>query len=548
MNCPFYHLSLDGLSQTCQKGRILVAESWNVTPHIETGAEISIRLAKSGYRVDYVFYGHLLPYVECFDNAGRSLKSRLIYGEKSPQSKVEHLLASYASSHKIDLRVLAPPARISCHDYSIPNTCLASLDKLQNYSTKCYRNIGISVASSLVSHFKDSNILPYLHEDFCNKLATSYLRSYKLIDFIAANGIIDGVILFNGRFTCVKGAADYCQRNKIQVYYHERGSSKHKFFLNSYQPHDRIKVQADALKAYQEFGSLSSKTIDLARAFFERRRQGADEITKHFSFEQVSSATHLVAEARAASRSGKVLTFYSSSDDEFLSVNDAFKRSNFEWKTQIQAFSSFAEIALNQGHSVILRQHPRLALVSASDASNWSDLEFIEYSLRNKIFNVSFDCNISSYELMDLSDIIVCHGSTIGIEAVYWGKPCILLSNSFYDQMGASLYQPRSRYELHKLLSSNMKLQVVPESAIPYGSYFASFGIEHAIFKPDTNLSGSIFGVNISDVGNRSKSITSSKQKLAAFIAKFINGNMAIKNYSKLSFCLFIPCLLEALK
>ena len=38
--------------------------------------------------------------------------------------------------------------------------------------------------------------------------------------------------------------------------------------------------------------------------------------------------------------------------------------------------------------------------------------------------------------------LVVVHGSTVGIEAVFWGKPVIVVSDSFYDLIDASIYKP----------------------------------------------------------------------------------------------------------
>jgi hypothetical protein len=44
----------------------------------------------------------------------------------------------------------------------------------------------------------------------------------------------------------------------------------------------------------------------------------------------------------------------------------------------------------------------------------------------------------SSYQLLDQSDVVVTFGSTIGLEATFWGKPSILLGRSAWEDAGVA--------------------------------------------------------------------------------------------------------------
>ena len=59
--------------------------------------------------------------------------------------------------------------------------------------------------------------------------------------------------------------------------------------------------------------------------------------------------------------------------------------------------------------------------------------------------------DINSYDLLDASDKVVIFGSTIGLEASYWGKPVILLGCSWYYYENVC-YIPKSLNELNTLL------------------------------------------------------------------------------------------------
>jgi len=61
---------------------------------------------------------------------------------------------------------------------------------------------------------------------------------------------------------------------------------------------------------------------------------------------------------------------------------------------------------------------------------------------------------VDSYDIVSAADVVLTFGSTIGIEAAYYGKPSILLGRAVYEDLG-SCYVPSSHDELMKLLSSS---------------------------------------------------------------------------------------------
>ena len=72
------------------------------------------------------------------------------------------------------------------------------------------------------------------------------------------------------------------------------------------------------------------------------------------------------------------------------------------------------------------------------------------------------DDPISSYTLMMHCELIISFGSTIGIEALYLEKPSILISRSFYEDLGGCI-RPKSHGELIQLLITYAESKNLPE-------------------------------------------------------------------------------------
>ena len=92
---------------------------------------------------------------------------------------------------------------------------------------------------------------------------------------------------------------------------------------------------------------------------------------------------------------------------------------------------------------------------------------------------------------MDIADIVVTYSSRIIIEAVYWGKNSISLSNiMFYSRFGIGLY-PRNRIILQDMLKADYKYKKIDRKKCIYiGYYFETYGIKYKFYKPYNYFNG----------------------------------------------------------
>jgi hypothetical protein len=477
--------------------RILVADAWDATPHIETGLEIALRLAPTYSEVAYIHYGNILPDCEFSTLSRTGWASNFVGSNSSPAKKGMKAAKEFSALCGLNIRFIDASCINLPGDYILEPEALDSLKLLQQAHFRGSNLLGISLVSSLVSMTGNSLVNPSDHKILVENLAIGFGRCYYLIDSLLDAGGFDALVVFNGRFASVKGAVLAASALSKPIFFHERGCSMDKFSLKEYQPHDRVRFQEDVRENWAK-ACKDSAELQIARDFFISKRSGKEQGWTSFSDLMLPGASgSLIANARSKVRSknGKVICFFSSSEDEYVSTEGVFESSDFEWKSQDEACRALAKIADKYGHSLVIRNHPHLRHKAYADRIKWDELEFLDD--HSNLTVIKSDSAVDSYELIDSCDLVVVYGSTVGIEGVYSQKPVIAMSDTLYDEIGASIYKPLTLNTLDNLIGSIDSLSVVQESALPYGHYVSTFGISFQLYKPFTLFQGKFFGVDL---------------------------------------------------
>jgi capsule polysaccharide export protein KpsC/LpsZ len=108
------------------------------------------------------------------------------------------------------------------------------------------------------------------------------------------------------------------------------------------------------------------------------------------------------------------------------------------------------------------------------------------------------ESKVSSYKLLDLCDIILTFGSTVGVEACYWGKPSILAGPAFYQHLGVSQKAESHRHVLDLL--SNPPLPAPRLKAIAYGLALSRFGYYFKYVEMENPFKGTFKGHDVNQV------------------------------------------------
>ena len=124
----------------------------------------------------------------------------------------------------------------------------------------------------------------------------------------------------------------------------------------------------------------------------------------------------------------------------------------------------------------VLRIHPNLKFID-----NTQNKDLLRLKTLKNLIIIEAHSPIRSYSLLDKSDKIITFGSTIGVEACYYGKLVICLGLSFYEHLDVA-YIPKNKEELYSYIDNKELLPKPKENALPYGYWFNSFGEPYTNF------------------------------------------------------------------
>jgi hypothetical protein len=474
--------------------KVLLIEFWNCTPHIETALEISKNHADKGDEVKFIFLGHDTPYQE-----GLSLTAkRASFLTRLPERKGVDLIGS----HRMEFipRCELPRVAYDCPEFFV------GIDELMGFRYKQFE-AGLAVASSLVSRYRNSNPDMQRHASEVRIMLDSAIRVYEYSKKVVEEEKPDIVYVFNGRFCNPRAVMRAAQESGVEVRIHERGASKNKYISYSFMPHDFIKTQEEMASRWKS--ANWNERREMGEGFFEKNRQGVEQGWKSFIDGQEKNVIPDFDQSK------KIVTYFSSSDDEYVAVGDVYRRHG--WRNQMQAVSDLIEVCRELGGvQFFLKLHPHLREKSVEDQRRWLGLGGIE-----GVNLIPYDSNIDTYAMIEGSDIVVTSGSTVGIEAVYWGTPSITLGPSYYSELGAT-YTPRSREELRGLLCSS-ELKASTDSALPYGYYMATFGTPFLHYAPETLFSGKFLGHDLQERSLVWRGLKKTKAVLKGFFDRSIS-------------------------
>lgn len=103
------------------------------------------------------------------------------------------------------------------------------------------------------------------------------------------------------------------------------------------------------------------------------------------------------------------------------------------------------------------------------------------------------DSKVSTYALMMSASKTLTFGSTVGIEATYWGKVSILYGKSFYMDFDAT-HNPGDFESLIEALISKGIGPKPKANTLPFAFYLSRFGIPYKVYKPELLATGTFRG------------------------------------------------------
>ena len=345
-----------------------------------------------------------------------------------------------------------------------------TIEDLKNYSYKGY-NLGTCVASSIITFLREHKLNT---EKYNYKINRELKNSIDVLETIKNYHEVispDIVYIFNGRMSVSAPVISYCEKNNLNYNIFEFSFSFDKYHsLKNYTPFDRDYQYKEIVNLWNNESIPLDEKQRIGSAFFENQRGGVSTVEQSYIGLQNKELDSKLLQGK------EVITFFNSSIDEFASVPG--------WEDYIYLFEdetkAIEEICLHYASDdskiFILRIHPNLKFID-----NTQNRELLKLKTLKNLIIIEAHSPIRSYSLLDASDKIITFGSTIGVEACYYGKPVICLGLSFYEHLDVS-YIPKTKEELYSYID-NKNLQAKPkENALPYGYWFNSFGEPYTNF------------------------------------------------------------------
>jgi hypothetical protein len=337
------------------------------------------------------------------------------------------------------------------------------LDDLRSYTIENF-DIGYGALSSIISILRDPE--PDMKSEKVRGLVASNLVAslavYRSMRNYLREERLDRVYVYNGRYASLRAVLRACQIEGVECVTHETGCDlAHYSLLWNTTIHD---VNYGFVEIHKQWDYADPiERVRIGREFYTQSAKGVS--TNWFSYTTQQRPGELPADWDATKVN---IAIYISSDDEFAAMGDAWRNPIYE--DQIDGVERIvAGLQLDKRVHLYLRVHPNLKGIDNAQTRRIAALSAPNLTV------IPADSPISTYALMQSASKVISFGSTVGIEAVFWGKPSILAGQCFYRQLG-STYNPVTHEELLTMVVADLPPGDIT-GALMYGYYIKTYGV-----------------------------------------------------------------------
>jgi hypothetical protein len=281
-----------------------------------------------------------------------------------------------------------------------------------------------SVRSALITEFRDE--FPENDPRWSRRRAESQEQACtvaRLVTEYLCDDQCGMVHVPNGRFPYQAATAIVATDLGREVRFFELGEGGlASYFHHDYQTLDYFRTQQAVLAKIHD--GLSPDAIDRAREWFAERSNGIGHI---FGRAWAPDAPSEVPTDQ------RVAAIFTTSEDEYAELNDDWRP--HQWENQWAAIEYAARYLHDRGYLVKVRVHPNLASKSRRAFKRALRNQERLTLLGAEIEIVRHDAPVSSYALVEESDVVVVWNSTVGLEAVAAGTPVLCLTAAYYDKV-----------------------------------------------------------------------------------------------------------------
>lgn len=351
----------------------------------------------------------------------------------------------------------------------LPKT-FSSFDELYNLRFENF-DIGAAVLSTLNTKLNDPEPDPSRHPELTWSILSSAFAAFVALDRYLCRKTCDVFYLFNGRFSNFRAALRACNKRHVRCLVHERGCDRSSYSLaENTMPHDPSNQKKSISAALARAKSPEQKKA-LAQQFYAERKEGKIANWVSYTERQVRDSlpgSWLIAPVRIAA--------FSSTESEYACLREFYRPGIYP--SQAEGFETIIHDLAERNFTGVfaIRMHPN----SAGTKADFTDkIRALPYPF---LCVIGPEEEIDSYALLKTAHKVLSFGSTIGIEAAYWGVPSIVARWAAYEDLG-STYSPVDHQQLMDLLMNPIDPKPT-EGAIDFGFYSKNYGIRMRYITP----------------------------------------------------------------
>jgi hypothetical protein len=445
------------------------------SPHLETEAEIIQRHLDQGDKVLRLACRRDLPV--CLANP-------------------EHHLTRCAvclCRRKTAMRLVSPSVReksvinLTAHDQETIATFRFQGKRLTDLKELMFGSfdIGLAVASVLVDETKnpdpDLAMMRQRVDDWIGVSLAAYLSTLNTLEAEKP----DRVYVMNGRWSYARAVLRACQLKGVECHLHERGGDLNRYIVVVNRLPHEIAGSVASIEDLWRMGEVEAREA-IGATFFEEKAKGIER--QWFSFVAEQKQNQLPAEWDPARRNIAVFT---TSEFEHAAIGPDYTYRFYKDQSDALARIVAALEAMDTPVHLNIRIHPNMKGVRNENLDRLLSLQSPFATI------IPPESPVSTYALLRACEKTLTFGSTMGIEAVYWGKPSILAGPATYAKLGGT-YNPSTHEELISMLAAS--LEPMPrEAALKFGYHVLRVGIEHKYYQPETAFRGRFKGHDLDE-------------------------------------------------
>lgn len=450
---------------------LFVSSTEAVTPHLETELEIAQLHLNDNDQVFVMSCWGELPGCDTNINADRKKCESCKLKRKNGWS----LLSGKIKNVSIGKTIKFP------YKCSIPKN-IRNAEDLKKWDVDG-SNLGWGVMSSLVSAIQSPE--PNLRSSkwLIRRFGAASEQVYITVKSFLEKNKIDRVYVYNGRLATCRSVVRACESTGTEYLVHERGAdrTRYKLFPNCL-PHDISYNSSEIVQLWNEEREIELKT-QLADEWFRNRRNKVSKNWYSFTGEQKDTMLPDNWDEKNYN-----IAIFTSSEDEYVSIGDMWE--NHIYQSQAEGVQKIIcdLISNKENIHIYVRMHPNQGRLNNSQTNLLRCLSYPKTTI------LPPESQVDTYTLVQKANVVVSFGSTVGIEAVYWGTPSVLLGRSFYQQLGA-VYSVNSHEDgIKAILNASLGNR---EMALAYGYWANTRGIPFKYFEAEGFYAGKFKGTKI---------------------------------------------------